>query len=222
MKRTSNSKSQARRITYPTLFWLFLIGSVIGFILEGLWAITQRGGWENHSATVWGPFCIIYGIAAAALYCLSMLLKGKNILTQFLVCALAGSALEYFASLFQEICFGSTSWNYSDQFLNIGGRVSLKMTLIWGILGVIFTRYIFPVFRKVLQKMHGNYWNILCILMSIFMTVNLLVTSCAVLRWRRRLNSDEALPVSNPMEEFLDENYGNDEMSEIFPNMMFS
>ena len=51
-----------RRLRYTTLFWLFFLGSIAGFVLEGLWRIILVGHWENHSATVWGPFCIVYGI----------------------------------------------------------------------------------------------------------------------------------------------------------------
>lgn len=65
------------KISYTNLFWLFMLGSVAGFVLEGLWCILMEGHWENHSATVWGPFCIIYGIGAAAVSLLSILLKGR-------------------------------------------------------------------------------------------------------------------------------------------------
>ena len=38
------------------MLWLFVGGSVIGFVLEGLWHILRVGTWESHTATVWGPF----------------------------------------------------------------------------------------------------------------------------------------------------------------------
>ena len=125
-----------RTITYSSLFWLFMLGSIIGFILEGLWSILCGRGWENHSATVWGPFCIVYGLGAVALYVAAAFINTRPLPLQFAVCGILGSAVEYFSSAVQELCFGSTSWDYSDQFLNIGGRVSLKMTLIWGFLGI--------------------------------------------------------------------------------------
>lgn len=206
--------------SYRSMFWLFIIGSVLGFVLEGIWHIIRKGSWESHSATVWGPFCIIYGIAAMALYAGAIFLKDKNIISQFAVCALAGSMIEYFSSLFQELCFGSISWNYSKQMFNIGGRISLRMTILWGMLGVAFIKILFPLLVKFLAKTQKRGWDISCICFSIFMGVNLLVTSAAVLRWGERLEKPNELP-KNSMEAFLDERFDNERMEEIFPNMVF-
>ena len=63
---------------------------------------------------------------------LSVVLKSKNLLVQFGVFTVSGAAVEYFGSLFQELCFGSVSWDYSEHMLNLGGRVSLKMAFMWG------------------------------------------------------------------------------------------
>ena len=207
------------RITYSSLFWLFMFGSVIGFILEGIWCILKGQGWENHSATVWGPFCIVYGIGAVALYLVATFIKNRSLPIQLIVCGVIGSAVEYFSSLFQELCFGSTSWNYSKQFMNIGGRVSLKMTLIWGMLGIFFIKWLYPTIYRILGKMDSKAWDISCILLTVFMVINLSLTSLAVIRWRERL---ESVPASGAVDEFLDEYYDNEEMSEIFSNMVFS
>ena len=215
MKKTS---ALSVRASYSDLFWLFMFGSVIGFILEGIWNILTRGEWANHAATVWGPFCIIYGLGAAVMYVVSFSVVDKPLLSQFAIYALIGSALEYLASLFQETCFGSTSWDYSDQFLNLNGRISFQMTLIWGLLGVIFARLLFPPLSVMLSHMHGNVWNFTCKLLSVAMVINLFVTSSAVFRWRERM---EALPAMNVWEEYLDGHFGDERMEEIFPNMVF-
>ncbi len=217
-----NIKAKLREynVTYNSMFCIFMIGSVIGFILEGIWHIIRKGSWESHSATVWGPFCIIYGIAAAVLYVGAIFLKGKNIAVQFAVCAFAGSLIEYFSSLFQEACFGSVSWNYSKQFMNIGGRVSLRMTVLWGVLGVAFIHILFPVMVKFLVCVRGYKWNVSCICLSVFMGINLVLTSIAVLRWGERMENPPAVP-TNSVERFLDERFDDERMSETFPNMVF-
>lgn len=217
-----NIKAKLREynVNYNSIFCIFMIGSVLGFILEGIWHIIRKGSWESHSATVWGPFCIIYGIAAAVLYIGAIFLKDKNIALQFAVCAVAGSAIEYFSSLFQEACFGSVSWNYSKQFMNIGGRVSLRMTVLWGILGVAFIRILFPVMVRFLAYVRGRKWSVSCICLSVFMGINLVLTSIAVLRWGERMDPRSAIP-ANSVEKFLDERFDDERMSETFPNMVF-
>ena len=78
-----NMISRLRQLRFSVLFFLFFFGSIIGFILEGLWCILKRGHWENHSATVFGPFCIIYGLGMVAFYLLSIFINRKNIFIQY-------------------------------------------------------------------------------------------------------------------------------------------
>lgn len=208
-----------RIITYSSLFWLFMLGSIIGFILEGLWSILRGRGWENHSATVWGPFCIVYGLGAVALYVAAAFISKRSLPLQFAVCGILGSAVEYLASAAQELCFGSTSWDYSDQFLNIGGRVSFRMTLIWGFLGVLFIKLLYPFFSRALGKLNSTAWRISCAALSLFMALNLSLTAFAVIRWRERLSS---IPASSNAEELIDVYYNDGKMEDIFNNMVFS
>ena len=107
-----------RKIRLSALCWLFSLGSVIGFVLEGIWSVLRLGYWENHSATVWGPFCIVYGIGTVLMYSISALVAEKSLPVQFGIFALAGGVVEYFASWFQELVFGVSTWNYDHHFLN--------------------------------------------------------------------------------------------------------
>lgn len=205
-------------LNYQTLFWLFMTGSVFGFVLEGLWSIIKVGHWERHAAVLWGPFCIIYGIGAAAAFLISEIFSGKNLPLQFGVCFLSGAVVEYFGSFFQELCFGSVSWDYSEHFLNIGGRVSLQMALAWGILGVLFIRFLSPLLNRAFAKMNGKKSVLFCGILSIFMTLNLAATSVAVTRWQER---QESIPPGNSIERAADYIYGDEKMEQLFSNMRF-
>ncbi len=215
----STKESASCKITYRSLFWLFLFGSIAGFILEGLWCVLRKGAWESHSSTVWGPFCIIYGFGAVAVYLISSALKRKNLPLQFILFSVTGALVEYFGSLFQELVFGSTSWDYSSHFMNIGGRVSLQMTLIWGVLGIAFVRFAFPALVWLFGKMEGKFWRIVCLALFVFMVLNLLFSAAAVMRWKDRLK--ENFPATNTFEQFLDENYNDGTMEKHYPNMKF-
>lgn len=206
------------KFSYSALFWLFLFGSIAGFLFEGVWCVFRKGHWENHSALVWGPFCIVYGIGAVAVYLLSCCLNKKNMLLQFFAFSLSGGMVEYFTGLFQELVFGSVSWDYSKHWLNIGGRVSLKMALLWGVLGILFLYFIYPPLRRLLNKSRGKTAKILCAILTAFMVVNILVSSAAVLRWRERINN---MPPSNEAEESLDQFFDDETMEKIYPNMRF-
>lgn len=199
-------------------FWIFMTGSVAGFVFEGIWSVIKKGNWEHHSATIWGPFCIIYGVGAVLAYALSYILRKQNVFMQFAAYLVAGSLVEYFFSLFQELCFGSVSWDYSAHFLNIGGRVSLKMTLIWGALGVVFAKFIFPHIMPLILSLKGNTAYTVTWILIVFMAVNLISTSLTVMRWRTRQNG--AAP-GNKVEQIVDSFYGDTKMEQLFPNMCF-
>lgn len=199
------TKKAKSKITYSKIFWLFLFGSFAGFVLEGLWCIFNTGAWESHSSTVIGPFCIIYGFGAVVVYLISTWVKRRRLLLQFILFSVTGALVEYFGSLFQEVVLGSVSWDYSDHFMNISGRVSLQMALLWGLLGVFSVRLFFPLLVKLWEKMRYRIWKIVCVLLSLFMAVNLLLSAAAVTRWRER-ETKNILP-DNAFEQFLDEAY---------------
>ena len=139
----------------------------------------------------------------------------------FAVCGftVSGAAVEYFGSLIQEIVLGSVSWDYSDHALNIGGRVSLQMALLWGVLGILFMRLLFPLLSRLFAKMRGKGWRVACVCVSVFMAVNLLVTAAAVTRWRSR--TEGAAPASAAA-QWLDAAYDDRTMAALFPNMTFT
>lgn len=196
-----------------------MLGSVIGFIFEGVLAIVKRGRWEHHSATVWGPFCIIYGIGAIMVCLLSRILINKHIATRFAFFSLSGMSVEYFGSLFQELCFGSTSWDYSTHFMNIGGRVSLGMAVVWGIFGILFMKFIYIHLMTLLDLLHGKLFKIFSTTACIFMVINLIVSACAVIRWKARIDNK---PAANQVEQYLDSVYNDYTMEQLYPNMVFS
>ena len=219
-----NNRSQAKQqfslpgISFNILFWTFIVGSVAGFVFEGTWSIIKTGHWEHHAATLWGPFCIIYGAGAVLVYSISYILRKRNTVVQFATYMIAGSLVEFFFSLLQEKWFGSVSWNYSSHFLNIGGRVSLKMTLIWGVIGIIFAKFVFPYLGRLIMKFKGKGANAVTCILVAFMIVNLAATSLAVTRWRMRLNGAEP---KNQIEQILDSTYNDTKMERLFTNMNF-
>lgn len=218
MKLPARKEIKPCKLNFATLFWLFIFGSVVGFLIEGIWHIMKTGHWESHVTTVWGPFCTIYGVAAALIYAVSYPLRNKNVAVQFCVYAGIGTAIEYFTSLFQELIFGSTSWNYEGHFLNLGGRVSFKMTLVWGLLGLLFVRFVFPYLSLFLEKIQKRSWNIACVFCSAFMAVNLLMSAGAVMRWGNRMKAE---PADNEWEEFFDRRFDDERMKKTYPNMVF-
>ena len=203
---------------YEELFWVFFFGSILGFVIEGIWHIVLTGEWVDHSATVVGPFCTVYGVGAVAAFLVAKFLPRRAVGLQFLAFAITGGAVEYFTSFFQERMFGSVSWDYSSHTLNLGGRVSGQMALMWGFLGMVFVGLIYPLLRKLLQRMHTQRWHVFCVACSVFMACNLAISATAILRWKER---KEHLPPSNRWESYLDATYPDARMEYVYSDMHF-
>ena len=42
-----------KSIRYADLFWLFMAGSMLGVLIEGVFCIFSYGRWETHTEAVW-------------------------------------------------------------------------------------------------------------------------------------------------------------------------
>ena len=208
------------KLSYPLLFWLFIAGSLMGFVLEGVFHLIRKGTWAFRVGTLWGPFCVIYGAGTVAMYLVALTMQQKNPLAQFIVFALTGSAVEFLAGVFQQVFFGTQSWDYSSHALNLGGFISLKMTLLWGLAGMALMHLVLPVLLRSLSRLKLDRRKTLCRMMSAFMCVNLLMTSIALMRWHERIS--QGTSASNAVEAYMDKNWPDERMRERFPNMEFT
>ena len=214
----NNTRAKRLFLGYEELFWVFFLGSILGFVVEGVWHIVLVGEWVDHSATVVGPFCTVYGVGAVAAFLVARMIPRRRVGLQFVGFAIVGGAVEYFTSLFQERTFGSVSWDYSSHTLNIGGRVSAQMAILWGFLGMVFVGLIYPTLKRLLCRMHTPRWHIFCVACSVFMACNLIISASAIFRWKERAQS---LPPSSKWEVYLDEVYPDARMEYVYCDMHF-
>jgi len=218
-RQLARDSRQQRALSFPAMLWLFVAGSLLGFVMEGVWHWLHHGVWGFRVATLMGPFCVIYGAGAVVMYLIACRVEHKRPLIQFLSFALAGSAVEYLSSLFQQAAFGTVSWDYSHHIINLAGRVSLRMTLIWGVLGMALMYGLLPLLLCAFNRLRLGENRLLCRAAAAFMAINLLATSIALMRWQERTASAE--PASNAVEAYMDTHWPDERMRERFPNMVF-
>ena len=70
----------------------------------------------------------------------------------FLLAAFLGGFFEYFASIIEEYIFRISSWDYSHLFMNINGRTTIPISLLWGLMGTICV-ILLPFFLKLIHKL---------------------------------------------------------------------
>lgn len=93
----------------------------------------------------------------------------NNIILLFLVSIIILTLWEYIVGVLLEKIFHTRYWDYSDHKFNIQGRICLNNSIYWGILGVLFVKYIHPNIQKLVEKIDINLlYFIVTILMIVF------------------------------------------------------
>lgn len=119
------------------LLWLFFAYSFAGWVLETIFAAAKQKQFVNRGL-INGPVCILYGTAAV------LMTIGLNELTGiwlFLGSALYAAVMEWTAGHLIEKFYHERWWDYSDTKYNLDGYISLRMTILWGVLGYISIKW---------------------------------------------------------------------------------
>ncbi len=195
------------------LFWVFIIGSLIGYLVESIVGLVQEGHWVSRKGLLYGPFIPVYGIGILAYY--FSVPKIKGISKVFLFSMIMGGLVEYMCSFIQEKCFGTVSWDYTHLWLNINGRTSLLHCLYWGTGGVLFMQYVYPMIEKMDEYLNNANFKSLTTAFVIFMIFNISISYMAANRQEARMRKIE--PISK-MDLFLDRYYPDTVMDKVYAN----
>lgn len=195
------------------IFWIFVIGSVFGFFAEMLYALVYTRTLEVRQGLIYGPFIQIYGIGAVAYYIL--ISKTQEPKKAFFAGMAMGGILEYLCSFFQEIFFGTISWDYSNLFMNLNGRISLLYCVYWGIIAVLYLKVIYPIFVKMEPLIEKKSIRVVTIFFVLFMTFDIVISCMAGNRQKERRKN---IPSDGPVDEFLDKAYPDELLDKIYNN----
>lgn len=130
-------------ISVYELGFYFFIYSFLGWMLESLLNTLRQKTFVNRGFLV-GPYCPIYGVGMCSLYLLCFPIRTQLPII-FFSGMLFATLLEYLTGLFMEKLFHARWWDYSRFKYNVHGYICLHISLIWGILAVIFIGYIHPI-----------------------------------------------------------------------------
>ena len=203
----------AKGICFKKIFWIFMIGCVSGCFIEVINHFIHYGNIVSRSGLIYGPLNLVYGFGII-LFVL-FFHKVKNPIFIFIGGMVLGGLFEYWCSWFQEMFFGTTSWDYSHQMFNIGGRTSLKYMIIWGFFAILVIKVIYPFLDKLIERIPIFIGNYLTVILAIFMVFNITISSLACLRQSERA---KGLVASNKLEIFLDRHYPDKRLNTIFEN----
>ena len=60
------------------IFWIFVIGSILGYIYEMIVVLFKKGYFESRQGLIYGPFTPVYGIGGIIYYLILNMIDSKN------------------------------------------------------------------------------------------------------------------------------------------------
>ena len=152
----------------------FIIYSFLGWVMES----TVRTLSEKkiiNTGFLKGPFCPIYGIGAIIMLLFLERFQDKTILLFFIAITVL-TVWEYLVGVLLEKMFNTKYWDYSDHKFNFQGRVCLTNSICWGILGVVFVRYLHPFIEGIVLNIAKALIYYVISIITIVLTVDFITT----------------------------------------------
>lgn len=155
----------------------FIIYSFLGWIMESVFRSICEKKLIN-TGFLRGPFCPIYGIGATIMFLFLDRFENRPLLL-FCIAVIVLTAWEYIVGVLLETIFHTKYWDYSEHKINFQGRICLTNSICWGILGVLFVKYIHPFIQQIIAKVDINLLNYI---MAILFTIFLVDTITSIIR----------------------------------------
>lgn len=197
------------------IFWVFIIGSVIGYVIEMIVGILQNGHFVSRQGLLIGPFIQVYGLGLVTYYLVISRIKNMSNVKIFVLSMILGGVIEYLFSYFQEKLFGTISWDYSNLPFNLNGRTSLLHCLYWGTGGVLFVKFILPYIDKLDNLYKYKIYKVATGLLVVFICFDITISGLAGARYLERRKNMEA---KNDIDIFFDVHYPDSKLKEIYSN----
>ncbi len=166
-------------INYIFMFFAF---SAIGWAIES----TYRSLGEKkiiNSGFLYGPMCPIYGTGCLVFELILVPLSipiEKRLIPVLLLGMLLADIVEYSTSYIMEKLFNARWWDYSNNFLNLHGRICLRHTCYWAIFAFAYVYVIAPVYQHAMSFVPQSIRTIAVFIVLAILAVDLTLTVKAV------------------------------------------
>ena len=219
------------------IFVYFIVYSILGYIIETLFAMVTMGVWQSRQSFLYGPFLGIYGVGAVFIILFTKYFD-KNNFTLFIGGYVIGTLTEYILSFLIEVILETSWWDYSGKILNVNGRVCLLYSVFWGILTVFLVRKVNPKIDKLCnwlqEKISIKVLKTTVSIIIIFLLIDCIATVYAQDQFITRMVVEKNISVYNEeevkekydrvkanknLDRFINTVWGNRKMIKTFPNI---
>ncbi|MBQ3519672.1 MAG: putative ABC transporter permease [Clostridia bacterium] len=183
-------------LTACNYIFMFFVYSACGWFGESLYrtggAFLRKGGDKRiiNSGFLYGPICPIYGAGALA-FTIALVNTGlatpdvAGFLRVFFIGMILADIVEYVTSYIMEKLFNARWWDYSNNFLNLHGRICFKHSIIWGFASLLFVYGINPLYEYIRSFIPDESLVIITVIILILFFFDLVMTVIATIGVRK-------------------------------------
>lgn len=133
--------------------YFFIIGAFAGWMLECVFKYVS-GHMNNTPGILNTPFCILYGVGTTVL---SLVINRitNNFVLLFLISMVVLTIMEYVTFVLLKKIYGVQLWDYSNMTLRLDEKVCLEFSLMWGLLGAVYIKFLLPLLTRFLVLYQG-------------------------------------------------------------------
>lgn len=208
----------AQGLCFYKVFWMFFLCALFGDWIETVYVWVTSGILMSRSSLLYGTFSVVWGLGGVLFTIVLHPLRDKNDRFVFLGGFFLGGAYEYLCSVFTQIVFGTVFWDYSDMPFNIQGRTNLLFMFFWGVLALVWVKWIDPPLNKGIEKLPPVFGTVLTWVVVVLMVLNIGLTALALSRYTARAEGNASV---SSVGAFLDNQYPDSLIERVWPNMQF-
>lgn len=179
----------------------------------------------------------IYGVGAVIIIVFSQYFNKSNF-TLFLGGYIIGSITEYLTSFLVEIILHAKWWDYSNNILNINGRVCLLYSIFWGILTIFLVKKFNPLLDRIMTKIKSKVsckllkgilsflilflmvdCLVTCYAQDVFVTRMVMKNNIEIKDKERREKDYQKIEENEYLTKFINTYWNDRKMIRTFPNM---
>lgn len=189
-------------------FVLFIIYSVLGWIVETLTCSLLQKKWVKDRGFLMGPYCPIYGTGALAMILFLSQYK-HDLLTFFILAIVYASIIEYFVSYLLEKLFKARWWDYTDKKFNVNGRICLSNCVLFGFMGILVVYFVQPFLFNLLSYIPKPYFIAVALVIFVFFLIDIIISFSIISKLKLNLQNirkDSSSEIADAVNKVLNQN----------------
>ena len=168
--------------------YFFIIGAFAGWLLECVFKFVAKS-YDRAPGILNTPFCILYGLGTVVL---SKVINRvtDNVMILFILSMVVLSVMEYVTFVILKKIYNVQLWSYDNMTFNLDEKVCLEFSLIWGLLGALYIKYLLPILSNFFVMAQGLAFTVALYLLFVIILADFIYSSYLLMKEKKQLQTE--------------------------------